>query len=426
MVPVRSDPAGKSPWWKGPAGYIVGLTVLAAIVVAIVLVATSGGGSKATKTTDSVAVTTGPDTRAPRTDVATTVRRTTTTQRTTPRTTSPSTTEADTSPDFTLPALTDPPTTVAATTTAPTTAAPTTAAPDTTPATTPATAAPGGPLPIGGQATVTDDSDSVQVTVLALADNAAAPQYLPPDPGDKLVSVQIRLVNSGAQPVDVSPETGATLIDGSNQQFTSSFTSSGAGPALSTVRILPGDVRSGWLTWEVPKASVPTKLQWKLNFGDNGAQWDLTQPAQAPIAAPAVIAPATAFNTPATLHGNDGVAMTVAAMRVVDNAKSQLPVQDAGTRLVAVQFTFTNAGQNSHTDYPDFAVDMIDADGQQYTASIFGTTAGPGFDGEIDLSPGDSRTGFLAFEVPKNAQVVKVQVRLDSGSADEVAEIALG
>ncbi len=422
MVPVRSAPKGTGPWWKGPAGYIVGLTVLAAIVVAIVLVATSGGGSKATKPTDSVAATTRPDTRAPQTIAPTTaVRRTTTTQRTT---TSPSTTEVGTTPVFTVPVLTDPPTTAAATTTAtPSTAAPrVTAVPGSTPAT---TAAPGGALPVGGQATVTDHADTVQVTVLSVVDNAPAPQYLPPNPGNKLVSVQLRLVNPGAQPLDIAPELGATLIDGSNQQFTSSFQTSGAGPGLLSVRMLPGDVRSGWLTWEVPKESVPTQLQWKLNFGDNGAEWDLTQQGQ-PSAAPAVIAPATAFNTPVTLHGGDGVAMTVAAVRVVDRAKSQLPGQDPNTRAFAVQLTFTNAGQDAHTDYPDFAVVMIDADGQQYTSSIFGTTAGPGFNGEIDLSPGDARTGFVTFQLPKNAQAVKVQVRLDSFSADEVAEIALG
>jgi hypothetical protein len=189
--------------------------------------------------------------------------------------------------------------------------------------------------------------------------------------------------------------------------------------------VLPGDVRSGWITWEVPETSVPASMQWKLNFGGSGAEWDLTQPGQTPPAGPPVIAPSTAFNAPVTLHGDDGVAIQVIAMQLVDNAVSDFPSGTPDTRVVAVQFTFTNAGGAAHTEFPDFAVALIDADGEQFSSSAFGTDAGPGFDGTVDLKPGDSRVGFLAFEMPNDALPVKVQVRLDAGQAAEFGELGL-
>jgi hypothetical protein len=222
----------------------------------------------------------------------------------------------------------------------------------------------------------------------------------------------------------LTPSFGATLLDSANQQFDSSFSDSTVGPGLVTARIVPGDVRVGWITWEVPVASVAQTLQWKLNFGTN-TSWDLTLPRQEPPASPGVVAPSTAFNTPVTVHAADDVPVTVTAAQVVDNATPEFGSPDEGQRYIAVQFQFTNTGSAAVSEFPDFDLTMIDTEGQQYVATFFDTDAGPGFGGQIDLAPGDTRTGFVAWQMPTAAQPAKVQVQLGTGTGDDIGELAL-
>lgn len=412
IVPVQAG-GPKKPWWKGPAGYIAGLGVVAAIVVGVVLAVSGGNDHSTTKTTDSVEQA---NTRPARTVGVTTV--TTPARRTT---TTPDAASAGTEPDFTLPDLTNPPTTVPPVT-KPGSGSPTTSS--ATPATT-APVTPTGALAIGGQALVTDGTDSIQVAVLDLVDNAPATEFLPPDAGQKFVALKFRFVNPGTTSLSITPSFSSKLIDASNQQFDAAFNPTTLGPGISAARLVPADVRIGWITFQVPTASVAAQVQWKLNFGDSGAEWDLTLPRQDPPASPRVVAATTAFNTPVTVTSADGVPIAVSVMQVVDNATPTLAGSTDTNRYVAVQMTFSNAGKAKFSDAPEFDVQLIDSDGQQYSTFIFGTDAGPGFDGQIDLSPGDARTGYISFEVPKAATPVKLQVVLGGSLVTDVGELAL-
>jgi hypothetical protein len=68
---------------------------------------------------------------------------------------------------------------------------------------------------------------------------------------------------------------------------------------------------------------------------------------------------------------------------------------------------------------------LIDSAGQQYRTSITDTGAGQGFGGSVTMPPGDTRVGFVTFEIPDSAQPFKMQMALDSGFADQAAEFAL-
>jgi hypothetical protein len=164
-------------------------------------------------------------------------------------------------------------------------------------------------------------------------------------------------------------------------------------------------------------------VQFKLNFSDSGAEWDLTLPKVTAAASPGVVKPAAAFNAPVTVTSSDGTPVAVTAVQLVDNAKPSFGGAGGDVRYVSVQFTFTNKGSAKFSDAPEFDVTLIDGDGQEYSTFIFGTDAGPGFDGQVDLSPGDARTGFISFEVPTAATPFKAQIVLSGGS--DIGEVAL-
>ena len=410
MVPVQPTPPGR-PWWKGPAGIAVAAAAVVAVVVAIVVVATSGGDTKQTDRTDRTEVT------APgRTDDDTTRPR--------------RTTDADTAPRFSIPPLTDPPrpsTTGSTDTTGSTHSTDTTGSTGST-ETTDGTSAPvttaappaGAASPIG--ATVTSGADHLAVTVVDLVDDAPAGQFLEPDPGNKLVAVRLHVANTGATAVTSFLVYDAKLIDTAGQQFSQGFVAAAVGPELLTVSLSGSDARSGWVTYEVPEATVPQRFQ--TDLGDTLAVWDLTAPRQDPVG----LAPPAPADVPlgsaATLTGSDDVPFELTVNQVVDNAEPSFGSADPGNRYVAVQVTYHNTGNAALDEFPEVSLQIVDTEGQSWRPSFGGTTAGPGFDGEVKLVAGDSRTGFVTFELAQAATPLKL-VSASFGVTDDSVSLAL-
>ncbi len=152
------------------------------------------------------------------------------------------------------------------------------------------------------------------------------------------------------------------------------------------------------------------------------------------LAAALVAYPAAAFPAPSrtaagvgdtiTLHGlDDGETLAVTLTKVVDPASA---ADDAfapagGNRLVATQFRLANVGSVGFTDAIDNDVQVIDGQGQGYQSTLDEVSAGPSFP-EVRIAPGDSRLGYVVFEVPQSAHLSKVQFVPDSGMASDTGE----
>lgn len=384
-MPVEPPPGGR-PWWKGPVGIVVGLAAVIVIVVGVILVATSGGDTKESTGTDpDDTEVTAPD----RTDSDTTrPRRTTTVPDTRSQDTTDETT-GDTDVPFTVPPLTDPPRST------PINSAPATTGVRPTSTSTASTAQ--GAVPIGQTISSGSADTGVQITVLDVVDNAPVREFSEPDPGNKLVAVKVHIANLGTTGVDVYGGIESKLIDTSGQQFSRGFATAQVGPPFNASSVPAHDVRSGWLTFELPEAAVPARFQWEID--DLTAEWDLVAAPQTPGELRAATAPEVPIGTAATVTGTDDVPFEITVAQVVDNATPTFGSPEAGNRLVAVQVTYHNTGSAAIDEYPEINLELIDVDGQQYTSSFIGSSAGPGFDGEVKLTPGDTRTGFITFEV---------------------------
>ena len=360
---------------------------MVAITLGVVVVAVSGGDSRSTSTTERTAASDG----APAHTDTTRARRTTTVPPTRPATTSPRTAPAtrdsveDTGVPFSIPPLTDPPSTGAAPSTS-------------------AGAPSGGPVPIG--ATVDSTADHLRFTVLDMIDDAPAGEFSKPAAGDKFVAIRINVANTGAGPANTFADVSATLIDAGRQRFNPTFTDADVGPSYLVFTIPAGDMRSGWLTFEVPEASSPQRFQWQLDR--TTAEWDLLATRQAPSGLAAVAPPEVPLGSAATVTGADDVPFELTADQVVDDAVPSVGSVEPGTRLVAVQVTYHNVGNARIDEFAEGSLTLIDPDGQELGPSFLGTAAGPGFDGDIELAPGESRTGFVTFEVPRGVTPVKM------------------
>jgi ABC-type uncharacterized transport system auxiliary subunit len=119
---------------------------------------------------------------------------------------------------------------------------------------------------------------------------------------------------------------------------------------------------------------------------------------------------------------DDKVRIVVKPTRVITSGR---PANDFtkpadGKRLYGVQFTIKNAGAEAWDDSLNAAV--IDSDGQEFEASLFGEIAGLPKFGDSAVAAGDVRRGVIVFEVPKQAKITKVQVEINASFSNQSAE----
>lgn len=145
------------------------------------------------------------------------------------------------------------------------------------------------------------------------------------------------------------------------------------------------------------------------------------QPSPTPSDTPSVASVGDTINLTGQEEG-ERVAVTV--VKVVDPAKpeNEFSSPDAGMRFVAVQFRLKNIGTQVVDEAPNNDAKIRDAQGQQFNATVAGTAAGPDFGGSVTLTPGDTALGFIAFEVPTDSKIERIQFALASGFARNIGQ----
>jgi hypothetical protein len=121
-----------------------------------------------------------------------------------------------------------------------------------------------------------------------------------------------------------------------------------------------------------------------------------------------------------TYTGGDGTAYTIKLVKVADPATgaNEFYTPDVGKRFVGAEFVLTEtAGTLSDDANNDASVQG--GDGQMYTPDVSSISAGTNFNsGMINLHPGKSVTGWVAFQVPSGVKVSNVQWTPSSGFSD--------
>lgn len=154
----------------------------------------------------------------------------------------------------------------------------------------------------------------------------------------------------------------------------------------------------------------------------------ISKPGDTPEAeAPASAAPKKAvIGDTITLRGSDEkVRIAVKPTRVITDGRppNEIAGPEAGKRLYGVQITIKNVGPETWADSLDAAV--LDAEGQEFDASLFGEIAGLQRFGDSAVGAGDVRKGGIVFEVPKTAKITRLRVKLYNSFSGQEAEWAI-
>jgi hypothetical protein len=129
------------------------------------------------------------------------------------------------------------------------------------------------------------------------------------------------------------------------------------------------------------------------------------------------------------LRGNSaGERIAVTVVQVTDPAigASEFEQPSTGNRFVGVQIRLTNTGTTDFEDAPDNGSRLLDPSGQSYGSTVLSVSAGQSFGGSVHIAPGDSRLGYLVFDVPAASVADRFQFTLDSGFGPETAVWTLG
>ncbi|MET8863085.1 DUF4352 domain-containing protein [Nonomuraea sp. NPDC004580] len=119
--------------------------------------------------------------------------------------------------------------------------------------------------------------------------------------------------------------------------------------------------------------------------------------------------------------------LSATVSRVIDPATpaTEFVKPAAGSKLVAVEMTFTNTGQAQFTDSPLLSAWLIDHENRQYRPSVKQIGEGQDFGATVSISGGDSRMGVVVFEVPQAARAAKLQYAINAGLGSQKAEWTL-
>jgi hypothetical protein len=123
------------------------------------------------------------------------------------------------------------------------------------------------------------------------------------------------------------------------------------------------------------------------------------------------------------LRGNDGEVMRITLVRVNSNMRSgdEFMQPSHGNRFYGVFLRIRNVGHVRYEDSPSNGLALVTRAGAQYDSTAFADFS-PSLDGHFNIPPGQTRIGWLVYEVPRAAKLGLMQLTLSSGFADQTAE----
>lgn len=123
------------------------------------------------------------------------------------------------------------------------------------------------------------DEIPVAVTIDAIADPAeGSNSFSQPVEGFRFVAIQLTLVNEGSSNYQDSVGNLAAAITQDGFSYSTTFAESKAGPGFEgSVLLTPGDIRTGWIVFEVPLEQKLAKVSIALDsgFGPEVGEWSL-------------------------------------------------------------------------------------------------------------------------------------------------------
>jgi len=221
--------------------------------------------------------------------------------------------------------------------------------------------APTGPA-IGSTQALAGRDTSASITVHNYLDPAPpASQFNEADEGHRLVAVLVSIKATSPAVFECAGNI-FELRDSLNQTIEPGFNDVASGESLRCHAVPNGDVRAGWVVFELPNGVQGLKLQSSLDsgFANDVKQWDLSGGTPKALAAAVVSGPAGVGSTLRHTTFDDNV-LDITLDSVIDPATpaGQFDQPGAGNRLVAAKLSVKNVGQTNWSGSVTSLLDIV-------------------------------------------------------------------
>lgn len=121
-----------------------------------------------------------------------------------------------------------------------------------------------------------------------------------------------------------------------------------------------------------------------------------------------------------SLNGTGTIEADFTLEKFENQAKSAIGVLEpaAGNRLVAAKFTIVETGTGTYQDSGYAEANVFDANGQGYQGKPGTPTVGDSLGPNLIIKPGERVTGWIVFEVPKDAKITSVTYLMEKVGPD--------
>ncbi|WP_405785201.1 DUF4352 domain-containing protein [Streptomyces sp. NBC_01378] len=121
-----------------------------------------------------------------------------------------------------------------------------------------------------------------------------------------------------------------------------------------------------------------------------------------------------------SLNGTGTIEADFTLEKFENDAKSAIGVLEpaAGNRLVAAKFTIVETGTGAYQDSGYAEANVFDANGQGYQGKPGIPTVGDSLGPNMIIKPGERVTGWIVFEVPKDAKITSVTYLMEKVGPD--------
>ncbi|MCI0396597.1 MAG: DUF4352 domain-containing protein [Chloroflexi bacterium] len=244
--------------------------------------------------------------------------------------------------------------------------------------------------------------------------------------GMRLVGVEIIVGNVSGEVVTINP-LNATLVDAEGVAYPTELAAREG--QLILIDLGPGERVRGWVAFKIPDGSVPESIQYQITAVPGIVLQSRLEAVNGQFAADAI--------PPLTASGDGRPGVTASLGEVVEVEGYSLvaeAVEDParavelywpryGQRLVAVQIAVGNVSGPAIIVTP-LNARLVDGDGFIYVIAL-GAGRNEQLE-QVELSPGQSVSGWVAFEIPEDATLASLKyivssrplVVLRSGLAD--------
>ncbi|WP_413803560.1 DUF4352 domain-containing protein [Streptomyces iranensis] len=121
-----------------------------------------------------------------------------------------------------------------------------------------------------------------------------------------------------------------------------------------------------------------------------------------------------------SLNGTGTIEGDFTLEKFENHAKSAIGVLEpaAGNRLVAAKFTIVETGTGTYQDSGYAEANVFDVNGQGYQGKAGTPTVGDSLGPNMIIKPGERVTGWIVFEVPKDAKITSVTYLMEKVGPD--------